>query len=187
MIKINGAMTRTFILPSDPAPVLLFFDDIARVINFIPKVTLIHTYQENQIRTLYESVELGTYTIRMISDLQIDRRWDEYVLDVYSAEIATAVPVEPVATMRQTTGPALFSIQVQLFDLGGQTRIEFSNRIQAELIRPKGMRLMPQRVVNRIAKGIAESRNREIADGFIKNALESYDQWLKENQKHKNL
>ncbi len=182
MINITGSITRTFILPSEPAPALTFFDDITRVIEFIPNISLVHTYSQDQIRTLYESEELGTYKIRIYSDLQIERNWDDFVLDVYSVKIPEAVPVEPVANMRETTGFGLFSIQVKLFDLGDQTRIEFKNQLQAELIRPKGMRLMPKRVVNRIAKGIAESRNRDIADGFIENALTHYNDWLKENQ-----
>ena len=182
MINITGSITRTFILPSEPAPVLIFFDDIARVLEFVPHITLVHTYSPNQLRTLYESEELGTYKIRIYSDLQIERNWDEYILDIYSAKIETAVPIEPEANMRETTGYGLFSIQVKLFDLGDQTRIEFTNKLHAELIRPKGMRLMPKRVVNRIAKGIAESRNREIADGFIENAIANYTAWLKENQ-----
>ena len=184
MIQISGSITRTFILSSPPEPALLFFDDIIRVIDFIPHITLIHCYSNDQIRTMYESEELGSYTIRIYSDLAIDRRWDEGILEVYSAQIATAVPIEPTATMRDTTGSGLFAIQVQLFDLGEQTRIEFTTKLQANLIRPKGMRVMPKRVVNRIAQSITETRTREIADGFIKNAIENYDNWLMQNQKH---
>ncbi len=182
MIEITGSITRTFILPSEPAPALTFFDDITRVIEFTPNISLVHAYSQDQIRTLYESEELGTYKIRIYSDLQIDRNWNDHVLDVYSVKIPAAVPIEPEATNRTTTGFGTFSIQVKLFDLGDQTRIEFTNRLQAKLLRPTGMRLMPKRVVNRIAKGIAESRNRDIADGFIKNAIENYTEWLNQNQ-----
>jgi hypothetical protein len=178
MIAISGTITRTFILPSPPAPALVFFNDINRVIDLIPHITLVHTYSRDEIRALYESQELGSYTIRIYSDLVIERRWDENMLEVYTAKISTAVPIEPTATMRETTGYGIFAIQVQLFDLGNQTRIEFTNKLQAQLIRPKGMSLMPKRVVTRIAQGITENRNKEIADGFIKNAIESFNEWL---------
>ena len=184
MITISGSITRTFILPSPPTPALIFFNDITRVIDLIPHISLVHTYSRDEIRTLYESQELGSYTIRIYSDLAIERKWDEKILEVYSAKITTAVPVEPSATMRETTGYGIFSILVQLFDLGDQTRIEFTNKLQAQLIRPKGMGLMPKRVINRIAQGIAENRNKEIADGFIKNALETYAEWLAQNQEN---
>ena len=183
MIQISGSITRTFILPSPPEPALLFFNDITRVIDFIPHITLIHTYSDDHIRTMYESQELGSYTIRIYSDLAIERKWDEATLEVYSAEIPTAVPIEPTATMRDTTGSGLFAIHVQLFDLDDQTRIEFTTRLQAKLMRPKGMRLMPKRVINRIAQGITENRTREIADGFIKNTIENFTEWIVQNQK----
>ena len=182
MINITGSITRTFILPSPPAPTLLFFNDIHRVIDFIPNITLIETYSENKIRVCYESQELGSYTIRIYADLTFDYNWDDYVLHVHTIKIPTAVPVEQIATMRETTGQGLFEIEVNLFDLDGQTRIEFTNRLQAKLLRPKGMRLMPKRVINRIAQGITENRNREIADGFIKNAIENYTDWLAQKQ-----
>lgn len=184
MIAISGTITRTFILPSPPAPALIFFNDINRVIDLIPHITLVHTYSRDEIRALYESQELGSYTIRIYSDLAIERRWDENILEVYSAKIPTAVPIEPSATMRETTGYGIFTIQVQLYDLGDQTRIEFTNKLQAQLLSPKGMSLMPKRVISRIAQGITENRNKEIADGFIKNAIESYTQWLVLNEEN---
>ncbi len=184
MIAISGTITRTFILPSPPAPALIFFNDINRVIDLIPHITLVHTYSRDEIRALYESQELGSYTIRIYSDLAIERRWEENILEVYSAKIPTAVPIEPSTTMRETTGYGIFAIQVQLYDLGDQTRIEFTNKLQAQLLSPKGMSLMPKRVINRIAQGITENRNKEIADGFIKNAIESYSEWLVLNEKN---
>jgi hypothetical protein len=79
--------------------------------------------------------------------------------------------------MRHTTGNGLFAIDTQFFDLGSQTRIEYAIRLHAELERPLGMRLMPKRVVNRIAQSITDERVREIADGFIKQSVAAFPEW----------
>lgn len=71
----------------------------------------------------------------------------------------------------------MFAIETQFFDLGPQTRIEYTIRLKAELERPLGMRLMPKRVVNRIAQSITDGRVREIADGFIKESMDAFPAW----------
>jgi hypothetical protein len=99
------------------------------------------------------------------------------LLHVYPVKIETAAPVEPETSIRHSTGSGLFAIDTQFFDLGRQTRIEYIIRLQAELERPLGMRLMPKRVVKRIAQSITDERVREIADGFIKQSVAAFPEW----------
>ncbi|MCL4262002.1 MAG: hypothetical protein KJ069_02245 [Anaerolineae bacterium] len=174
MIQISGSIQRSFIFPATTSETLTFFSELIRVTQFMPHVTLVHTYTPDQIRVLYESVELGSYTIRIYIDLEgrIDRQ--AQTISVLPIKIPTAVPIKPEATIRETVGHGLFGIEAQLFDLEDQTRIEANLRLQAELEQPRGMNLMPKRVVNRIAQGITDHRLREMADGFIKAALAAY-------------
>jgi hypothetical protein len=174
MIQISGSIHRSFIFPATPSETLTFFSELIRVAQFMPHISLVHTYAPHQIRAMYESLELGSYTIRIFTDLEgaIDRQ--AQTISVYPVKISTAVPIKSEATLRETVGYGLFAIQAQLFDLEDQTRIEANLRLQAELEQPRGMNLMPKRVVNRIAQGITDHRLREMADGFIKASLASY-------------
>lgn len=174
MIHISGSIQRAFIFPAAVSETLTFFSELIRVAQFMPHITLVHTYAPNQIRVMYESIELGSYTIRIFTDLegQIDRQTQ--TISVYPVKIPTAVPIQTEATLRETIGYGLYAIQAQLFDLGEQTRIESTLRLQASLEQPRSMGLMPKRVVNRIAQGITDHRLREMADGFIKTALDTY-------------
>lgn len=174
MIQISGTIQRTFIFPAAVSETLTFFSELIRVAQFMPHISLVHTYAPNQIRVMYESIELGSYTIRIFTDLEGQIDWPAKTISVYPVKIPTAVPIQTEATLRETIGHGLFAIQAQVFDLGEQTRIESSLRLQASLEQPRGMNLMPKRVVNRIAQGITEHRLREMADGFIKTALETY-------------
>lgn len=177
MINITGSIKRAFVFPAIPKVALTYYSDLSRVTEFLPHISLVHTYARNQIRMLYETVELGAYTIQIYSDLESSVDWEKMVLHVYPVKIETATPVQPDTSMRHSTGNGLFAIDTQFFDLGNQTRIEYVIRLKAELERPLGMRLMPKRVVKRIAQSITDERVREIADGFIKQSVAAFPEW----------
>jgi hypothetical protein len=182
MINLTGSIKRAFVFPSSAQTALTYYSDISRVTEFLPYISLVHTYAHNQIRMLYETVELGAYTIQIYSDLESYVDWKKMLLHVYPVNIETAVPVQAETSMRHSTGQGLFAIDTQFFDLGSQTRVEYAIRLKADLERPLGMRLMPKRVVKRIAQSITDERVREIADGFIKASIDAFPTWQANNQ-----
>jgi len=182
MIKITGSIKRAFIFPAMPKVALTYYSDLSRIVEFLPHISLIHAYSPTQIRMLYETVELGVYTIQIYSDLESSVDWEQYLLHVVPVKIETAAPIKSEKSMRHTTGQGQFSIDAQFFDLGNQTRIEYTIHLKGELERPLGMRLMPRRVVNRIAKSVTSGRIREIADGFIKKSIAVFPEWQAQSQ-----
>jgi hypothetical protein len=182
MIKISGSIHRSFIFPAPPSVTLAYFSEITQVARFMPHISLVHIYAPNQIRAMYETVELGAYTIRILTDLEGKIDGQAQTISVYPVQIATAVPIQPEATLRETIGHGLFAIEAQLFDLQEQTRLEATLRLQAELERPHSLSLMPGRVVNHIAQGITDQRIREMADGFIRAAIEAFPEWQASQQ-----
>ena len=177
MINITGSIKRAFVFPAIPQIALSYYSDISRITEFLPHISLVHTYKQNQIRILYETVELGAYTIQIYSDLESNVNEDEMTLHVYPVKIETATAITAEASGRHSAGHGLFAIDSQFFDMGNQTRVEYVIRLQAELERPLGMRLMPKRVVKRIAQSITDERIREIADGFIKASVDAFPNW----------
>lgn len=177
MINIIGSIKRAFVFPAIPKVALTYYSDLSRVAEFLPHISLVHAYTPNQIRMLYETVELGAYTIQIYSDLESHVDWQAMILKVYPVNIETAPPILAETSMRQATGSGLFAIDTQFFDMGNQTRVEYTIRLKAELERPLGMRLMPKRVVSRIAQSITDERVKEIADGFIKSSIEAFPTW----------
>ena len=57
--------------------------------------------------------------------------------------------------------------------------LAFCRGLFIALEKPKAMKMMPKRVVNKIANGITQNRIREMADGFIKNSIDSFPLWYK--------
>ena len=177
MINITGSIKRAFVFPAIPKVALTYYSDLSRVAEFLPHISLVHAYSHTQIRMLYETVELGAYTIQIYSDLESSVDWNTMILSVYPVKIDEAPPIQAATSMRQATGNGLFAIDTQFFDLGAQTRVEYTIRLKADLERPLGMRLMPKRVVSRIAQSITDERVKEIADGFIKSSIEAFPAW----------
>jgi hypothetical protein len=175
MIKITGSIKRSFIFPAAAAETLAYYQDIQRIVQFLPHITLTNTYNNEQIRVKYESLELGTYTIRIFSDLECAFNDEALTINVYPIKLPDAEPIQSVATVRETSGHGLFAIDAQFAPLGNQTRVEYQIRMQGQLERPAAMKLMPRRVVNKIAHSITETRIREIADGFIKESVAAFN------------
>jgi len=181
MIKLTGSIQRVFIFPAVPDITLIYYSELIRVAQFMPYISLVHTYAPHQIRALYESVELGSYTVKIYTDLEGKIDKSNQTISVFPIKLSNSNPIQPKASSRETIGHGLFAIEAQLFEFSGQTRIEAQLRLEAILERPRGMNLMPKRVVNRLAKGIANNRIREMADGFIKNSTEFFTEWQLSN------
>lgn len=180
MIKVTGSITRAFIFPATADETLTYYSNLPRIIQYMPHINLVEDYGNNEVRVMYKTVELSAYTIRIFCDLR-------GLVDTEDKQLAiiplnSYAPVEANATASVSTAQGVFALQANLFDLEEHTRAEYQIQLQATMPRPLGMRLMPRRVVNRIAQNIANSRIREIADGFIKASIDAYPEWAAANQ-----
>lgn len=180
MIKLNGSTRRDFYFPADPATTLRYFSDLNRVAFFLPHITVVKTYSPNEIRVHYQTVELGAYTINIYTDLAGITDEEEQVIYIQPLEDKPIVPSE--ATLNAATAYGYFYSVARLQAHDDQTHIDYRLKITAELPRPRGLRMMPGRVVNRIAESISQGRVREIADGFIADAITAFPEWLAANQ-----
>lgn len=177
MIKLNGTAKRSFAFPSDPELALQYFSDLNRVAYYLPHIAVVEEYGSNQMRVHYQSVELGAYTINIYAD--IESIADDYDLVIHINPMADLDEVPSAATLNTATGHGRFtSIAAFYDDDHGQTIIDYQLSMTAQLPRPRGLRMMPGRVVNRIAKSISQGRVNEIADGFMKTAIDAFPGWL---------
>lgn len=180
MIKLNGTVQKEFLFPADPLTTFSFFSDLNRVVHYLPHIELVEVYGANQLRVLYSSVELGTYTINAVSDLVCTHDVDQ--LAIFVQPLKDKPPVEAEATLNTTIGYGYFASAAYLEAAGDDTHIEFHLKIVANLPRPRGMRMMPGRVVNRIAGVMSGSRVSEIAEGFMCNAAQAFAAWQKSQE-----
>lgn len=175
MITLYGSVQRRFFFPADPMTTLIYFSELSRVTHLLPHISVVQTYSIDKVRIRYQTVELGAYTINIICDL------DSYV-DVEKQEIVInplggCESVHQEATLNATTGFGTYTSSAKLFPEDFGTGIDYQLEFRSELLRPRGLRMMPKRVVDRIAQSISDGRVQEIAEGFMENALEAFDEW----------
>lgn len=181
MITLNGTIQRNFYFPADPITTLIYFSALSRVTLLLPHITLLDTYSEERVRIRYQTVELGAYTINIICDL--DCTVDVEKQEIVIAPLTGCPDVTPEATLNATTAYGYYASTAKLFPDDAGTAIDYHFQFQSQLLSPRGLRMMPKRVVDRIAKSISLGRVEEIADGFMENALEAFDDWRAEQRR----
>lgn len=176
MLRINGTAKLSFTFPADRQTTFIYFSDMHRLVSHLRYIDLAAEYPGQQYRLLYHSSELNAYDIHVMCDVALDTS-DRYntirVFPIKGREL-----IENRATMQSTYGEGFYSSEANFFDVAGdQTRIEYKLSLHADLIRPTSMRLMPLRVVDKIAQGITSKRIREIAEGFITDSIAVFPIW----------
>lgn len=175
MITLNGTIQRRFYFPADPLTTLVYFSDLSRVTYLLPHISVVETYSSDKVRIRYQTVELGAYTINIVCDLESN-------VDIEKREIVIGPldgceEVQQEATLNATTGYGYYSSFAKLFPDDDGTGIDYHFEFKAQLLRPRGLRMMPKRVVDRIAHSISLGRVEEIAEGFMENAIEAFSDW----------
>lgn len=175
MITLNGVINRKFSFPADPVTTLIYFSDLSRVAYFLPHINIVDIYSNSEVRIRYQTVELGAYTINIFCDLQSATDVENQAIVI--SHLPGQKEVDSSATLNATTGYGYYASSAQLYPEGETTGIDYHFQFQAKLPRPRGLRMMPRRVVDRIAHSISLGRVEEIAEGFMQNALEAFADW----------
>ena len=177
MITLNGRIQRQFYFPADPLTTLIYFSELSRVALHLPHIGVVDKYTDNQIRIRFQTVELGAYTINIYCDLELTVDVDNYA--IYVAPMNGCEPVEGQSTLNATSGYGFYNSTALLTPAEDNgTNIDYRFQFESKLEWPRGLRMMPRRIVDRIAHSISMGRVGEIADGFMDNAAEAFADWL---------
>jgi hypothetical protein len=176
MIKLNGAAQREFQFASDVRSAMQYFGILSQMVEHLPHIELLETYSPTEVRVCYSTLELGAYTINLITDLQC--QVDEESRSIVIRPLKGKDPVRSEASLNSTTGYGYFTSAAYLDHCEEGTLIDFRLKMAANLPRPRGLRMMPGRVVNRIASSISQGRVNEIMEGFMANAIEAFPAWM---------
>lgn len=181
MIQVRGSARRSFTFPADLPMAYAFFSDVGRLLNYLPHICLVQAYGADRFRLLYSSTELGSYHIRIFADVEA-KLGEEWVLRIRPLD--GIPPAEAKAGFNASTAQGYFASRSVFRDAGRGTRIEYHLELQANLPTPLAARIMPGKMVNRIARNIIRMRMREIIEGFIDRSVTAFPHWLSELKQH---
>lgn len=175
MITLNGTIQRQFYFPADPLTTLIYFSELSRVAFHLPHITVVESYTDNRVRIRYQTVELGAYTINIYCDLELTV--DVANQAIYIVPLDGCEPVADSSTLNATTGYGFYNSTARLQPDEDGTNIDYRFEFVSKLERPRGLRMMPRRIVDRIAQSISLGRVEEIAEGFMANAADAFHDW----------
>lgn len=177
MISVFGSTRRSFVFPAELPMAYAYYSDVSRLLNYLPHICLVRAYGPDRFRLLYSSTELGSYHVRIYADVQATVG-EEWVLHVFPLDGFSAVKAR--SGFNTSTAQGHFTSRSVFYEAGDKTRIEYHLKLEADLPTPFGLRFMPGRVVNRVAKSITRMRIRETAEGFIERSVHAFPHWLDE-------
>ena len=133
----------------------------------------VHVYEDPCV----DVYKRQAYTINIYCDLELTVDVVNKVIRI--DPLAGCTPVEGDATLNATTGYGFYTSTARLTPAEDDgTNIDYRFQFQSKLQRPRGLRMMPRRIVDRIAQSISLGRVEEIADGFMESATEAFPDWL---------
>ncbi len=177
MIQVVGSACQQFTFPAELPIAYAYYGDVARLLNYLPHICTVRAYGPDRFRLLYNTIELGTYHIRIFADVQttLDTGWTLRV-----RPLTGFAPVREEAGLSSSTAQGYFTSRSLFQEAGSETAIEYSLQLRAKLPTPLGLRFMPGLMVDRIARSITNTRIREIADGFVERSIAAFPHWLDE-------
>jgi len=180
MIKLAGTATLTFDFPAPLTVAYAYYSDLRTVLHYLPHIEVVETFAPDHFRLLYASREFGGYSMQVYCDLRALIEGGLHMIRIVPEE--NLPPVDVSAGVNSSVARGYFSSRGLFFENGDATRIEYEFELRSKLPRPLGMRLMPGRMVNGIARNVTRTRMREIAEGFIERSLEAFPEWLAERE-----
>jgi hypothetical protein len=180
MIRIDSRVKFSFMFPAERALAYEYYSDMGRVVQHLKHMELVDSGPDETHRMYYNTVELGTYHIHVFLDVRMDLSGGDQLMRILPAKREPAV--KTTVSLNATTTRGYYSAEARFFDFGEETRIEYDLKLRARPPRPKGMRLMPGRMVDKIARNITNHRMKEIAKGFIDDSVDAFPLWLDEKR-----
>ena len=176
MIRIAGAAQRSFTFPADLLTTRTYFRDFKRILGTLPHIRLLWAYGPDRFRLLYGATELGMYRVRILCDVQAT--FDEAKNQLTVTSLSGIPPVAPRASVHSLAAQGYYASASTFHPAGDCTRIEYKLQLRAHLPKPLGLKLVPDAIVEQIARNITQWRIQEIADGFIERSMAEFRQSL---------
>lgn len=175
MLKIAGSASFSFLFPADRVTAYNYYCDMNRLVSYIKHIDIEFPFSDYEFRLYYHSLELGTTHFHVYCDVRLDCPPGHHIIRIVPIE--NLPPIESKSTLNSTKARGHYSSEATFHDMGNQTRIDYTLRLQADLPRPLNMRLMPRRAVNNLAKTITNRRIQEIAEHFISTSIAEFSDY----------
>ncbi len=179
MITISGKTQLTFTLPTAVTTAFHFYQDIHRILPYLPRIQLVQAQGVQHVRVCYHSRELNAYDVAIYCDVQAESDPANYTIRLSPREAGT--PVKAKSSFNRTEAYGRYTSTSIFYHDGDRTRLEYSLELSAELPKPWAIKLVPDGIMDAIANSITNHRIHEIASGFIMKSALDIPAWAAQN------
>lgn len=177
MIKIASTVKLSYMFPADWETAFTYYSSIPRLVEHLQYIDLvpIETLADDEFRLCYHTVELGRYHIHVYCDIRVELDKENHTIRLLP--VNNFPSVETNVTINSTSTRGYYSSEGVFTAAGDETRIDYVLQMKANPPRPKGMRLIPGKLVDTVAHNITTNRMKEIAEGFITSSVQAFPEW----------
>jgi len=175
MISVTGETKLTYTLPTDIETAFNFYQDIHRILPYLPRIEFIKSYSLSQLQLCYVSKELNAYDVRIFCDVQAKVDAKSQVIRLLPLKRDEAVKAR--SGFNSTIAHGHYQSESYFYPEGNQTRLEYFIELAAELPKPWAVKIVPDSMMSSIATSIANHRINEIANGFIQKSVPAMAKW----------
>lgn len=179
MITISGRAQMMFTLPTAVTTAFHFYQDVHRILPYLPRIQLVQAHGAQHVRVCYVSRELNAYDVAIYCDVQAEADPASYTIRLTPREAGT--PVKAKSSFNRTEAYGRYTSTSIFYPDGERTRLEYSLELSAELPKPWATKLVPDSIMDAIANSITNHRIHEIASGFIMKSALDIPAWAAQN------
>jgi murein tripeptide amidase MpaA len=172
MIPMAGSAERSFLFPAELPAAFAFLGDVKRSFAFLPYISIAESYSQDQFRLHYRALEAGFYQVDIFCDVQVIRAENPCLLIIRS--LPGKAPVKSAARWNNMICQGTYESQSNFYQVGANTRIDFSIQLAASLPVPAALRLVPPALVSSATHNILQQRIDEVSSGFIEQSIRAY-------------
>jgi len=169
MIQISGSTKRLFLFPASLQKAFAYYSDIPRSIDFLPHISLVHSFAPGQYRLLYTFLESSLYRVKIYCDVVTVLGKNNRYIRIQP--LKENPPVNSESGLYSMTSQGYYASEITFSELGDQTSIEYSISMDARLPVPLSLRIVPNALLNASAQRKLSLHTDEIIDRFIKQSI----------------
>jgi hypothetical protein len=179
MITILGRGQMTFLLPTAVDTAFNFYQDVNRILPYLPRIRFVQGYGAQHLRVCYTSRELNIYDVEIYCDVQAEANRENHTIRLSPRQ--AGLPVKARSSFHATSAYGRYTSTSIFHPEGSQTRLEYHLELSAELPKPWAIKFVPDSMMDAIANSITNHRIQEIATGFITHSARERPAWAAQN------
>ena len=172
LLRISGTTRRVFLFPASLPETFAYYREIERSLGYLRHIATVQKFTPDQYRLVYSAREGPIYRVNIYCDVQAEADTEKFHIRILP--LAGKTPVQNTVRMNEMTCQGYYTSESVFTEYQGQTQIEISIDIEAQLPKPAVLRWIPHALLSGAAYNIFLLRLDEVINGFIDQSILGY-------------